>query len=301
MAGGDDIQISRSVTINLPNSEEFLLEGPDGDYLIQMSWPLHWREKSPPGQRSLPVIYIVDGNALFLTATECAWRRSASSHFSGGGIVVAVGYPLPHGKLYDAKRRSNDLTPPTTPSLPGYGGADDFLDFIEHTVRAAVRMRFPETAISREALYGHSYGGLFSLFALLSRPRSFDCFMASSPSIWWNHGCIFDEARRFLQSEQLVGDERPSLMMFWGSLEQDPPQWDGEPLDHWEARKQVAADLKMADNARHMCHMLRGGGKLRTLSHAEYDHEEHTSTMTCSISRSLTSFFEDWPFLEQQA
>ncbi|OBT45941.1 hypothetical protein VE00_04240 [Pseudogymnoascus sp. WSF 3629] len=190
--------------------------------------------------------YVVDGNALFLTATEAAWRRAASSHFAGGGIIVAIGYPLT-GKLYDARRRSLDLTPPTKTPVPGYGGADAFIDFIDSKVRPAVKARFPQTTSWREAIYGHSYGGLFALHVLFTRPQMFECYIASSPSIWWNTRCILHEAKAFLQDN--TSDERlPSLMLFYGSFEQNPPQWNDEPLDHYEGRKQVAADLRMCDN-----------------------------------------------------
>jgi predicted alpha/beta superfamily hydrolase len=229
-----------------------------------------------------------------LTATETAWRRSASSHFAGGGITVAVGYPL-KGELYDSRRRSYDLTPPTETPIAGYGGANLFLDFIENCVRPAVKARFPNMSFSREALYGHSYGGLFALHALFTRPSSFDCYMASSPSIWWNSRCILDEAKAFLKKERVSDEKKPSLMVFWGSFEQHPPRWDNEPLDHYEGRKQVALDFRMADNALDLCDMLRGCQRLHAVLMNEYDREEHTSVMPCSMSRSLTMFFEEWP------
>ncbi|KAF7188998.1 Siderophore triacetylfusarinine C esterase [Pseudocercospora fuligena] len=284
--------------IALPNSEQFYLDSDQGDeYLIQVSWPLHWQDVHTTERSAVPMIYIVDGNALFLTATEVAWRRSAASHFAGGGIVVAVGYPLKQGKLYDAQRRSLDLTPPSAAPIEGYGGADRFLDFIEAKVRPAVRDRLPKVAVSREALYGHSYGGLFALHALFSRPLSFDCFMASSPSIWWNSRCVLHEAKTFLEQEQNNGEAKnPSLMLFLGALEQHPPRWDNEPLDHFEARKQIAKDLRMEDNLLDLCKMLKGCNRLHTIQKNLYELEEHTSVMACSMSRSLTMFFEDWPF-----
>lgn len=238
--------------------------------------------------------YIVDGNALFLTATEVAWRRAASSHFAGGGLVVAIGYPLA-GKLYDAKRRSLDLTPPTESPIPGYGGADAFLDFIENSVRPSVKARFPSATFSREALYGHSYGGLFALHTLFTRPHSFDCYIASSPSIWWNSRCILHSAQNFLDKAKAMNVKSPSLLVSWGSCEQNPPRWHDEPLDHYEGRKQVASDLRMADNALDLVNMLDGCNRLDTVVSKEYEGEEHTSVMACSISRGLTMFFEDWP------
>ncbi|GFF58855.1 putative siderophore esterase [Aspergillus udagawae] len=286
----------RPSPVPIPNSEQFYLKSEQGEtYLIQVSWPLHWQDNQTD-RGALPIIYLVDGNSLFLTATEAAWRRAASSHFAGGGIIVAIGYPL-NGKLYDARRRSFDLTLPTASKIPGYGGADMFLDFIENSVRPAVTARLPRVSLSREALYGHSYGGLLALHALFTRPRSFDCYMASSPSIWWNSLCILHEARVFLENEKVSDDKSPSLMVSWGSLEQNPPQWANEPLDHYEARKQIATDLRMADNALNLCGILRGGNQLHTVIQNEYEGEDHTSVMSCSLSRSLTMFFEDWPFL----
>jgi hypothetical protein len=253
-----------------------------------------------------PPSYIVDGNALFLTATEVAWRRAASSHFAGGGIIVAVGYPLKQGKLYDAQRRSLDLTPPGATPIEGYGGADDFLDFIQGPVRSAVLEHLPKISVSREALYGHSYGGLFALHALFTRPKAFDCYIASSPSIWWNSRCILHEAKGFLERKRATdldeeGSEKtasktPSLLLSVGGLEQNPPQWDNEPLDHYEGRKQIAKDLRMADNLSELYDMVKGCKELHAVTTCEYDQEEHTSVMPCSLSRGLTRFFEDWPF-----
>ena len=246
--------------------------------------------------------YIVDGNALFLTATEVAWRRAASSHFAGGGIIVAVGYPLKQGKLYDAQRRSLDLTPPGATPIEGYGGADEFLDFIEGPVRSAVLEHLPKISVSREALYGHSYGGLFALHAMFTRPRAFDCYIASSPSIWWNSRCILHEAKEFLAKKAALDEgavptsKTPSLILSVGGFEQNPPPWDNEPLDHYEGRKQIAKDLKMADNLLELYDMVKDCKQLHTISTCEYDQEEHTSVMPCSLSRGLTRFFEDWPF-----
>ncbi|EAW15366.1 alpha/beta hydrolase [Aspergillus clavatus NRRL 1] len=294
---GETVQMGGKPTaVPLSNSEQFFMKNAhDEEYLIQVSWPLHWQDGPPSDCRSFPIIYIVDGNALFLTATEAAWRRAASSHFAGGGIIVAIGYPM-NGKLYDARRRSRDLTPPTAASIPGYGGADVFLDFIEKSIRPAVKARFPRISIDREALYGHSYGGLFALHALFTRPSSFDFYVASSPSIWWNSRCILHEAKGFLEKDAAPHERlSPSLMVSWGSFEQNPPQWANEPLDHYEARKQIAADLRMAGNALDLCRMLRGCKQLHAVSVNEYEGEEHTSVMSCSMSRGLTTFFEDWP------
>ncbi|KAF9895317.1 hypothetical protein FE257_000221 [Aspergillus nanangensis] len=269
--------------IHLSSSEEFYMSNEQGErYLIQISWPL----------------YIVDGNSLFLTATENAWLRATSPHYTGGGIVVSIGYPL-KGKLFDHLRRSYDLTPPTVNPIAGCGGADVFLDFIEKRVRPAVKARFPQMCVSREALYGHSYGGLFVLHALFTRPSLFDCYMASSPSIWFNDRCILQEADAFLGKQNTTDEKLASFMVFWGSLEQSCPRRNNESDEEYRKRKEAAEMVKMADNILELCGMLRGCQRLHTLLAHEYDGEEHTSVMACSMSRSLTMFFEGWPLCKQ--
>ncbi|CAG7917175.1 unnamed protein product [Penicillium olsonii] len=277
----------------LPNSEQLYMKSiQDETYLIQMSWPLSW-PKGRFHEGSAPIIYIVDGNALFLTATEAAWRRAAESRFVGG-IVVAIGYPL-SGKLYDSKRRSLDLTPPTATLIPGFGGADAFLDFIADVVKPHVTARFPHISLSREALYGHSYGGLLALHTLFTRTQLFDCYIASSPSVWWNDHCILGVARTFLRQDQPSDTTPPSLMVFWGSFEQDPPQWDDESLDQFESRKHIASIFRTREHSIQICEMLRGSHHLKTVFMHEFEGEEHTSVMAGSMARGLTEFFENWP------
>ncbi|KAL4924968.1 alpha/beta hydrolase [Aspergillus undulatus] len=298
-------QTDTPAAITLPNSEQFYLNNARGEqYLIQVCWPLHWNKRDPDTERNhLPIIYIVDGNAFFLSATEALWRRSAESHYAGGGIVVAIGYPLAGtGKVYHRVRRNLDLTIPTPRKpLEGYGGADVLLDFINESVRPAVKARFPNVSISREALYGHSYGGLLSLHALFTRPDMFDAYIASSPSIWWNEKCILAEAKRFIEdikedNAYASGEKKlPTLMMYLGGLEQDPPQWNDEPEDKWEERKRTAAILNMRNNVLSLMDLIRGCTRLHSVSFSEYAGEDHGTVMACSMSRGLTTFFEEWP------
>ncbi|RDW68958.1 alpha/beta hydrolase [Aspergillus mulundensis] len=299
-------QSNTPTAVPLPSSEQFYLNNSRGEqYLIQVSWPLHWKGHTPDTDRNnVPVIYIVDGNALFLTATEALWRRSADSHYCGGGIVVAIGYPLAGtGKVYHRVRRGFDLTVPT-PKKPveGHGGADILLDFIESTVRPAVRERFPNVTVSREALYGHSYGGLFALHALFTRPTMFDAYIASSPSIWWNERCILNEAKMFIQKIKESGaDKLPTLMMYVGGLEQNPHRWNDESDESWEGRKRDAEIFNMRVNLLELMGMVRGCTRLHAAGFSEYAGEDHGTVMACSMSRGLSTFMEDWPVPREES
>lgn len=48
------------------------------------------------------------------------------------------------------------------------------------------------------ALAGHSFGGLFALHALVTRPTAFARYAAASPSLWWGQGVLLREVDRFV-------------------------------------------------------------------------------------------------------
>ncbi|KAI3488062.1 hypothetical protein L1887_47940 [Cichorium endivia] len=270
---------SKPSPIALPNSEQFQLVNAKGEpYLIQISWPLHWK----------------DDGASF-TASEAAWRRAAESGLSAdGGIIVAIGYPETQN-LFNWTRRIFDLTPPTPHKKPGWGGADDFLDFIEDTVKPTAKARFPQATFSREALHGHSLGGLFALHALFSRPLAYDCYIASSPSIWYSDRWILQQARKFVDSKKDVHGRLPTLLLYSGSQEQDPPRRRSQTHEDYAKWLAWINPLRMCDNVVELRAMLRYCPRLQLVSLAMYEGEDHMSVMACSMSRGMTTFFEDSP------
>lgn len=155
----------------------------------------------PPGPAPAtgwPVLYMTDGNAVIGTAVD-AVRAQAFYPLGtnvGWGVIVAIGYPV--AGAYDALRRSWDLGPPPGNTYPPFheggpdvrtGGAEQFLAFIEDELKPFVASRVkidPE----RQALYGHSFGGLFALYALFTRPRAFSTWIAASPAIYWEERAI---------------------------------------------------------------------------------------------------------------
>jgi predicted alpha/beta superfamily hydrolase len=64
------------------------------------------------------------------------------------------------------------------------GGAGAFLSFIADELQPWVDGRFP---VGEDATYfGHSLGGLFGAYALLTRADTFRGYALASPSIWWD-------------------------------------------------------------------------------------------------------------------
>ena len=146
-----------------------------------------WAPSRPAPATGWPVIYMLDGTAVF----QALARAEGLEHEA---VVVGLGYDSP-GRV-DGAARAWDYTP----RLPGAGpegtpdpraparrngGAQGWLDFIEDEVKPWVRSQVPVDP-GRQTLYGHSYGGLFVLETLLTRPEAFQRYVAASPSLWWN-------------------------------------------------------------------------------------------------------------------
>jgi predicted alpha/beta superfamily hydrolase len=85
------------------------------------------------------------------------------------------------------------------------GGQEVFLDFIEHDLRPAIAQRLAVDP-QRQALFGHSLGGLLTLHALYTRPHLFQTWLAADPSLWWDGGSILREEQAFLAGVQAAGN-----------------------------------------------------------------------------------------------
>jgi predicted alpha/beta superfamily hydrolase len=167
-------------------SESTLISKQGRPYRILISCP---EGPEPPG--GLPVIYILDGDAWFGIAVEIARMREYET--LAPALIVAVGYPSHF--FFDAGARTFDFTPPNSntsdPQLEGMkvGGAGQFLSFLNETLKPWVRANYKINP-SRQALFGHSYGGLFVLYAMFNAPESFDTYLAASPSIWFSEKAV---------------------------------------------------------------------------------------------------------------
>src|ERR1700690_2314992 len=88
-----------------------------------------------------------------------------------------------------------------------------FLDFLEHEVIPFVDRTY-RTIPSDRGLLGHSYGGLFAIYALEQRPALFQRIVAASPALSWDNRLLFSAARQKLRAlpspvrlDLSVGDE----------------------------------------------------------------------------------------------
>ncbi len=151
-------------------------------------------------------------------------------------VVVGIGYTeTPPGDLVGwAIGRTRDLTPTNLPELDRYwtrrvsggagrelpvhtGGAAAFLRSIREELIPWVEANYRVSRTDR-ALAGYSYGGLFTLYALLVSPGTFQRYFAGSPSIEYDHGVLFR-----LEEQSAAGrtDLPAQLFLTLGGLEGD--------------------------------------------------------------------------------
>ncbi|KAB8238762.1 alpha/beta hydrolase [Aspergillus alliaceus] len=271
--------------------------GEHATYLIDVSWPLDWQGTNISSVAN--AVYLVDGNAMFLSATDVTRRQESLRPNKPSTIVVGIGYPL-KDSVY-GPGRSLDLTPPcdhyTPPDGPDgkprpepHGGADRFLSFINHILRPFIATVFPNVSFARTALFGHSYGGLFVLNTLFTNPTSFDTYLVASPSIWWNEKFIMTKVAQFLQGPRQ--STRPTVRLSYGTWEQYPVRRRGEPLEKYERRVCIAAKRRMADNCNEMYLRLVGSQQLQSVEKREYLDEDHGSVISPALSGAVLHFLD---------
>ncbi|TWT43557.1 Ferri-bacillibactin esterase BesA [Thalassoglobus neptunius] len=176
---------SEAQQVGIPDTAQFDMRSVDGkSYRIFVAQPSGERPK-----QGWPVVYHTDGNSSFPIVVAVVEGQSRNHR---PAVVVGIGYTESNPVLRRA-RRTFDLTPPAdqewlrTKAKPfsdaKTGGCQKFFDFIQHELKPEIERRF-EIDTNRQTLFGHSFGGLFTLHMFLTNPESFQTFIASSPSLW---------------------------------------------------------------------------------------------------------------------
>ncbi|WP_437879904.1 alpha/beta hydrolase [Pseudomonas sp. LRF_L74] len=177
--------------VTLDGTEQWTMKSAEGrEYRIMVSLP----EGDVPYTGGYPVIYLLDANAYF-PAFHAAKRAQDRLK---GAILVGIGYPS--DTPLDFERRAFDLSPPQPPerNTPAQGGQELFLDFIEKRLMPEVNARFKVDQDQR-SLVGHSFGGMFGVYTLFTRPALFQHVIAVSPSLWWHDRYLMAPERAFTQ------------------------------------------------------------------------------------------------------
>ncbi len=253
--------------------------------------------KTPPPE-GWPVLYLTDGNAGFATAVDALKVQATYPNGTNvcDGVVVAIGYPS--DQPYDSLRRSWDLSPPPgqvyPPFSPGTpdvktGGGEQFLTFIEERLKPWVEERVPIDR-SRQALFGHSFGGLFVLYALFSKPNAFHRWIAASPAIFWEDTAILAAERAFLEEHTTSLDIELHLSAGQYEGEVLAPFHKGTPEE--QKRQERARETRTVGYAKEMVLRLAASAPLvGRATFEEYSGENHMSVLTPALNRAAQIAF----------
>jgi len=153
------------------------------DYQLMINLPYSYRTDTT---RRYPVVYFCDGYYDFALLSmiygEQIYDKTINECFLVG--FSYKGENLDYGKL-----RAHDYTPTAVPQTPGSGGAPEFLDVVEHEFIPFMQQHYRVDSSFR-ALGGSSLGGLFTLYALFSRPYLFNAYISISPAVLWDRGWL---------------------------------------------------------------------------------------------------------------
>jgi predicted alpha/beta superfamily hydrolase len=266
---------------------------------IQVPW------FAPPPAQGYPVIYLLDGDQFFGTASDINLSMSRNV------VVVGIGYdmidqPAMVAKIIGRKAddtapvvaaeigragsivRNEDLTLPIAPEnrKPDWqehektGGLDTFLKVIEDEVKPQVAALAPVDS-TNATLFGHSAGGTAVLRALFTEPRAFRTFISASPAIWWNANAVLENEQAFSKQVEAHGAS-PHILITVGSLEEpkDPREitpnlralLESLPPDR---RAQVMAYKKKADSWGGMVTNARNLGKRLSRLRGDKNYQAH--------------------------
>ena len=279
-----------SQSYQLPNTEVFDMISKEGrEYRIFLAYP-----NGDPPPEGAPVLYVLDANAYFPLVTTLSRLSSRRSDYSP--VIVGIGYPT--DTSFDTQRRTFDLTTKANPEKlppsrggrgwPESGGADRFLGFIQNELKPRIAEK---TSIDsdRQAIVGHSFGGLFVMHTLFTHPEAFQTYIAISPSGWWNDYALLAEEEEFSQQIKTTLKSPVRLLIQVGELEL---KGDAGPAGALKPTPAKDAFGSTADFAKRLSEIR---SKQLTVRYREYEGKSHGSVVPPAMIDALEFAFPSGP------
>src|SRR5688572_16412029 len=239
-------------------------------YWVHLPESYHDKTYAP---KRYPVLYLLDGNAHFHSASGVA-------HFMGASINGNTQIPELIIVAIPNTQRTRDLTPTRArkgtrgqeiPNLGSSGGAEAFLDFMRDELIPQIESQY-RTAPYR-ILVGHSFGGLFAMNALFRRPPIFQGYISIDPSLWWDDQVLVRRAKA-------TNDFQGSIYVTLAN--NNPPTEDWDPEVGAKAVRDFVEALK-----------ANSSDALRIASQY-YDSEDHGSVPLLSLYHGLLFIFDGY-------
>ncbi|HAF27830.1 MAG TPA: hypothetical protein DCG75_02175 [Bacteroidales bacterium] len=166
------------------------------DRTIFIHLPDNWENTS------YPVLYILDGEYLNL------YEETLISTQTNPHIIIGI---------KTDENRNRDMIPVKVESREGSGEAAMFLEFLSIELQAYVNKNY--NATGKKILYGGSNAGLFTIYAMLTKPESFDAYISSSATIGYCSNFMTEKVNQFNPISKLDGKH---LFIYYGMKDPSP-------------------------------------------------------------------------------
>lgn len=214
-----------SAVKNSPSQELFRLYAKQisDSFEISVQLPLEYEENS---DKKYPVVLLTDANFFYPMLAPILHQ------YEKGGLLpplILIGIGYRSFEAMDSLRIRDYLYPEALVSdeMEAMGGGKNFFHFITRELVPRVDSSYRTNGI--RTLLGHSFGGYFSLYALLEQLNQqqhyFNSFIAASPTLWYHDHYLFQLPNKL--SDTRLQDSL-SLFLSVGGLEE--PTWSIQPV-----------------------------------------------------------------------
>lgn len=173
--------------LELPNTfvHEVRAESSGRDYQLWVSLPAGYKR----GEKQYPVVFVADAAYSFPLVRSIRNLLGQDGRNIEDFVLVGLS---PERQMSAQNSRSRDYTPsvpvrssPDAYTAERYGQADVYRDYLEQQVFPLIAAEY-DVDMERKVFVGHSYGGLFGSYVLLTRPQMFSAYILGSPSLWFD-------------------------------------------------------------------------------------------------------------------
>lgn len=155
--------------------------------IIQVQLPKNYSNEDF-SKANYPVVYVLDGDFNFALVSSIE-RFNTKFLYRPQPEMIVVGI--------NSTDRTRDFTP-TKETVRGRdgqlrfqtsGGADEFLKFLDQELKPFIEKEFRTNGYN--SLIGHSFGGLFAMYTLMTNPELFQSYIVLDPGLWWDDQFVY--------------------------------------------------------------------------------------------------------------
>ncbi len=252
----------------------------DRQYEVWVDLPASYAKSS----KKLPVLFVTDANYAFPLIRSIRNRLGAHGQNIEDFVIVGLSYAKGDSPV---DSRSYDYTPSdaharaqklkSSYGAKRYGGSSKYIEYLRQQVIPFVLANY-RVDPKQKVFVGHSFGALLGAEILLTHPESFDSYILSSPSLWFDqHHLLKFTAKR---SEQAMAINA-RVLLYAAEFEQIKPD------ARFNKNTDLVADLlKFEQLLKTAAARSKTPDTLRIQSKIIAD-EDHLSVFPSMISRAL--------------